>query len=329
MAKPKEGILLESGTDEVEILEFVIQGQGFGVNVMKIQAIEQYDARRVTKLPTQNAAVAGMFMFRDHTIPMIDLGQELQVDALGGSDEEVDPESNEQKRIVLVTQFNRMTNAFLVDGVRRIHRVNWSDINPLSPMIAEHSSEFTGSVDIDGREILIVDMEKISGDYFPTEDLLDLREEHFEHPQQDKRPETKIFLVEDSTTTRNLITGVLQRGEYTNVEIFENGKDAHDEITRLKKQADEKGRPITDYVNLVITDIEMPQMDGLTLCHHIKFALGLEDLPVIMYSSLMKEQMTSKCEDCKADAYITKPQCGKLVHMVDRICLDKEKNVTL
>jgi two-component system chemotaxis response regulator CheV len=328
MAKPKEGILLESGTDEVEILEFTIQGQGFGVNVMKIQAIEQYDAKRVTKLPTQNPAVAGMFLFRDHTIPMIDLGEELQVQSLPDSDaEQVDPE--QQKRIVLVTQFNRMTNAFLVDGVRRIHRVNWADINPLSPMLSEHSSEFTGSVDIDGREILIVDMEKISGDYFPTEDLLDLREEHFEHPQQDKRPETKIFLVEDSSTTRNLITGVLGRGQYTNVEIFENGKDAHDEISRLKAKAAEEGKSITDYVSLVITDIEMPQMDGLTLCHHIKFALGLDDLPVILYSSLMKEQMTSKCEDCKADAYITKPQCGKLVHMVDRICLDKEKNVTL
>jgi two-component system chemotaxis response regulator CheV len=327
MAKPKEGILLESGTDEVEILEFTLQGQGFGVNVMKIQAIEQYDPKRVTTLPTQNPAVAGMFMFRDHTIPMIDLGEELQVDTLSSGEPQAQGE--EQKRIVLVTQFNRMTNAFLVDGVRRIHRVNWSDINPLSPMLVEHSSEFTGSVDIDGREILIVDMEKISGDYFSTEELLDLREEHFEHPKQDKRPQTKIFLVEDSQTTRSLITGVLERGEYTDVEIFENGKDAHDEITRLKARAADEGKSITDYVNLVITDIEMPQMDGLTLCHHIKFALGLEELPVILYSSLMKEQMTSKCEDCKADAYITKPQCGKLVHMVDRICLDKEKNVRL
>ncbi len=326
MAKSKDGILLESGTDEVEILEFLLGKQSFGVNVMKIQAIEQYDAARITRLPTQNASVAGMFLFRDHTIPLIDLGAVLDIP---DADRATKDENGVDKRIVLVTQFNRMTNAFLVDGVIRIHRVNWSDITPMNGVLADCSAEFTGSVYIEKREVLIVDMEKISGDFFPTEDLLDLREGHFEHPKQEQRPNVKIFLVEDSPTTRTLITGVLSKGDYTNVRIFDNGKEAHEEITTLKSTAAQEGKDICDYVNLVITDIEMPQMDGLTLCHHIKFALGLDELPVIMYSSLMKEQMSSKCRDCKADAYITKPQCGKLVEMVDRICLDKEKNVTV
>lgn len=325
MAKAKDGILLESGTDEVEILEFVLGNQGFGVNVLKIQAIEQYDPERVTELPLGNPSIAGMFLFRNRTIPLIDLGVELGMRSPWAMEEpqegaDVEPE----KRIVLITQFNRMTNAFLVDGVRRIHRVMWEDICPLSPVLTEHSSEFTGSLSIEDHEVLIVDMEKISGDFFESKDLLDLGDgEVLHHPREQERPSIKIMMVEDSSTTRAFISGVLEKGNYTNLLVFDNGREAHKAIEKMKADADEQGKDITEFVNLVITDIEMPQMDGLTLCHHIKFALGLEDLPVILYSSLLKDRMTQRAKDVKATAYITKPQCVKLVEMVDCLCIDK------
>jgi two-component system chemotaxis response regulator CheV len=322
-----DGILLESGTDEVEILEFVLGGQGFGVNVMKIQAIEQYDPKRVTRLPVQNGAIAGMFLFRNHTIPLIDLSAELgiQTGVSSGDHEQDVLENGQDGRVVLVTQFNSLTNAFLVDGVRRIHRVMWEKVSPLSSMLAGYAKEFTGSVWIEDREVLIVDMEKISGDYFPADEMLDLggpEGEHLKHPRQDDRPNVRILLAEDSSTVRQMILGVLEKGGYTNVTVFENGKEAYDALEKIKTDAQQGGPSVTDAVNLVITDIEMPKMDGLTLCHHIKHRLAMNDVRVVMYSSLMKEQMASKCNDVKADAYITKPQCVRLVQMLDALCIE-------
>ena len=191
-------------------------------------------------------------------------------------------------------------------------------------MIKGGACAFTGSVNIEDHETLIVDMESISEKYFPAQGLLDLKHEKFSHSLQHERPNIKIMLVEDSKTVRRVICNVLARGDYTNIMTFDNGKLAYDALQEFIETARAAGESITKFVDIVITDIEMPQMDGLTLCHHIKFRHNQADLPVVLYSSLRRDQMLNKCKDVKADAYIPKPDCVRLVKMVDSICLDKK-----
>ena len=320
-----DGILLESGTDELEILEFTLRGHIFGVNVLKIQSIEQFDESKLTAIPTATPANPGVFLFRDSTIPMIDLGEELCMEAEPDGNSALDAEQEKRNAVVLVTQFNSMVIAFRVDSATRIHRVHWGDISPMAEVFDRGgTSAFTGSVNIDENEILIVDMESISEKYFPAQGLLDLTHEKFSHSLQHERPNIKIMLVEDSKTVRRVICDVLARGEYTNVTTFDNGRLAYDAIVDFIETANTAGEPLSKFVDIIITDIEMPQMDGLTLCHHIKFRHNLSDLPVVLYSSLRRDQMLNKCKDVKADAYIPKPDCVRLVKMVDSICLDKK-----
>ncbi|MBN2684249.1 MAG: chemotaxis protein CheW [Pontiellaceae bacterium] len=321
----KDAILLESGTDELEVLEFALRGNIFGVNVLKIQSIEQFDESKLTKLPTGTPANPGVFLFRNNTIPMIDLSEELGLQ--GEDSKKIDSGIGQEKRnaVVLVTQFNSMMIAFRVDSAIRIHRVRWGDICPMAEIFDQGGAcAFTGSVNIEDHETLIVDMESISEKYFPTQGLLDLVHEEFSHSLQHERPNVKIMLVEDSKTVRRVICDVLARGDYTDVTTFDNGKLAYDALVDLIETAHAAGDPISKYADIIITDIEMPQMDGLTLCHHVKFRHNLADLPVVLYSSLRRDQMINKCKDVKADAYIPKPDCVRLVKMVDCICLDKK-----
>ena len=317
-------VLLESGTDELEVLEFILRGQIFGVNVLKIESIEQFTESKLTRLPSGTPANPGVFLFRKKTIPMIDLSEEL---CLHEIDEKSDFGDGQAKRnaVVLVTQFNSMVIAFRVDSASRIHRVRWSDITPMADIFdRDGGCAFTGSVNIDEHETLIVDMESICEKYFPAQGLLDLSHEVFTHVLQHERPDIKIMLVEDSRTVQRVICNVLARGNYTRVQTCNNGKLAYDMLLEYIETARAAGDPISKFVDIVITDIEMPQMDGLTLCHHIKFRHNQADLPVVLYSSLRRDQMLNKCKDVKADAYIPKPDCVRLVKMVDSICLDKK-----
>lgn len=321
----KDSILLESGTDELEVLEFSLHGNIFGVNVLKIQSIEQFDESKLTEIPSGTPASPGLFLFRDNTIPLIDLNEELSIEA--ECKEESEASSGQEKRnaVVLVTQFNSMMIAFRVDVAIRIHRVRWADISPMADIFDQGGfCAFTGSVNIEDHETLIVDMERIADKYFPAQGLLDLVPEKFSHSLQHERPNIKIMLVEDSKTVRRVICNVLDHGNYTNVTTYDNGKIAYDALVKFIESAQAAGEPLSTFVDIVITDIEMPQMDGLTLCHHIKFRHNQTDLPVVLYSSLRRDQMLNKCKDVKADAYIPKPDCVRLVKMLDSICLDKK-----
>ena len=161
MAAKKDGILLESGTNEVEILEFLLDGQSFGVNVAKIQAIVQFDAKNLTVIPLSPPSLAGMLLFRDRTIPLLDLKNVLGI--MSTSTWGMEGDGEEENRIVLVMEFNGLTSAAIIDGVNRIHRISWEDLKPLNPLLNDCTEEYTGTVTLNGRDILILDLEKIVG----------------------------------------------------------------------------------------------------------------------------------------------------------------------
>jgi len=310
----KQEILLESGTNEMELLEFLIGRQSFGVNVAKVQAIVCYDSSTVTKVATSPPAMVGMMLHRGHTIPLIDLAHAL--DMKSGTEQE----SNDQQ-IVIVTEFNNTVNSFLVDGVNRIHRLCWDSFVPISNIISNCSASVVGSVNIDDTEVMVVDLEHILSEIFPRMAVGGLTNKAGDAAKKGKRQDIRIFLAEDSKTIRDNITRILSEAGYNNIQAFENGQNAYDMLVKLRDQGKAEETGNDGLPTLTITDIEMPQLDGLTLCKRIKNDPALNKIPVIMFSSLINDKMILKCKEVGADNYITKPDMNKLVSMIDEMCL--------
>jgi two-component system chemotaxis response regulator CheV len=348
----RDGILLESGTNEVEVLEFELDGQGFGVNVLKVQAIEQFAIDRVTEVQLAHEAVIGGYLYRDGVVTLVDLGRALGVtDADASVLDPADAQAVEEAvaaagpvadaipasaqddgatgalaaaeavdtRIVLILEFNERTTGFLVSGVNRIHRISWDAISALSPFLAQVESKFTGSLNIDGREVLVVDMERILGEILPSagaEFLIEGAEAGVDGPRD--RASVPVVLAEDSVTIRSLLATELERGGYTDVETHDNGESCYLALRERVERARAEGRSPDEAVGVLVSDIEMPRMDGMTLCRKAKQELGLTDVPVVLFSSLINEQIARKCESVGADAYISKPRFNELLAVVDQ-----------
>ena len=301
-------ILLDTGTNEVEILEFMLGEQSFGINVAKVMQIIAYDESKLTAVPEENRALLGVLLWQRKTIPLIHLSL-----ALNRQDH-----SLPDRPIVLVTRFNEVTNGFLVSNVNKIHRVNWDQITPISQIISDHSSNITSSVNIEGQDILLVDFEYLVASLFPGV-RMDHNLEDAHIGKESNRQDMKIVFAEDSAFIRGNVSTLLCKVGYNQVTAFENGLEAFDHINKLRKEAEAANRPIKEYIDLVITDIEMPKMDGLTLCRKIKHELNLPELPVALFSSLIDEQMVIKCQEVDADAYTCKPKISELVNLLDTL----------
>ena len=308
----KQEILLETGTNEMEIIEFYLGTQSFGINVHKLKEIITFDQDALTVIPGSGDGMLGTLLLRGNTIPLIDLKAHI-------SQKEDDLEGD-VRRVVLVCEFNDRVNGFKIDGVNQIHRVSWEDVQPMASFIDQYRPRFTGSVNIDGREILIVDLEHIVAE-FDSEANLDYEAGLHAAEMQEKMPHTrermKLMLAEDSALIRNGIEKVLKGSNYTDLQIFVDGQQCYNKILEIRQQVVD-GEPLGDMLNLLISDIEMPQMDGLTLCKKIKDDPLLRDVKVVMFSSLINEQMAAKCDQVGADGYATKPQIPYLVEMMDK-----------
>lgn len=306
----KQDILLETGTNEVEVAEFMLCNQNFGVNVAKIREFIPFEGITVSKLPGRHPSVAGVFILRGRSIPLVNLDQHLELNC----DEKV------ENQVVVVTEFNNMTTAFVADFINRIHRVSWSEFKPLNAMLAANATCVVGSVNIEDHEVLILDLEHIIGEIFP-ESIINYDEAAFaEKPKVENREQAKIFFAEDSAIIRTQVGKILTSVGYEQLTVFENGQMAYDAILALKRQADEEGKDVSQYIDLMLTDIEMPQMDGLALCRHIKKDLGMK-VPVVVFSSLINEQMALKCERVGAEAYTAKPETERLIELLDQYAL--------
>ncbi len=303
-------ILLESGTNELEIVEFYIDevtDEGgsyrsyFGVNVAKV--LEIIRKPKVTEMPnTPHPAVKGTFNLRSRIIPLIDLSVWLDK-----------PMVKADAPKVIVSEFNKVTNAFLVSGVTRIHRLSWEQVEPPSGYVASFSgNSFTGVVKFEDRIVLLLDMEKIIWDLNPA---LAMREEPEAEAKVVSTPEYgyRALVVDDSNSIRKMIVATLLRDGYEVMQDV-NGQQAWDRLLTIKKACAEEGKDILEVVNLVVTDIEMPAMDGHNLCKRIKDDTILRDIPVILFSSLINDKLFHKGESVGADDQITKPEMASLTH---------------
>ena len=307
----RQEILLETGTNEVEILEFILRGQSFGVIVAKIKQIVQFDPEKRNGVPEAPPAMMGVYLHRDGTIPLIDLGNALHMA----------DKNRDDKPLVMICEFNGVVCGFYIDGVRRIHRLSWTDIQPMNEMLAKQSSCIISSVNIDKSEVLIVDLEHIISLMGIVQGPAVLDEPV---STDTTTREMRIILAEDSNFIRHQMLQILRAGGYSQVMDFPNGQAAYEAISGHIQKAAEEKRPVTDFFNFVITDIEMPQMDGLTLCRLIKENSASAGVPVAIYSSLINEQMEIKCKQVGADYHLCKPQLADLMAMI-RKHLNEEK----
>lgn len=296
-------ILLENGTNELEVLEFTINGNHYGINVAKIREILPY--QKVTPVPNSHRSIEGIFMPRETMISVINLPRELNL-------KENDNTNND---MMIVTNFNNLNIAFHVHTVIGIHRVSWSDIiKPDKTINTKDSSIATGIIKINGKIIIILDFEKIVSDINPDTSLkVSEIDEMF---GERKRNESPILIAEDSALLSQLIIDSLHKAGYVNVIKNDNGQEAWDKLLELKAAGN-----VLDKVKCIITDIEMPLMDGHRLTHLIKSDDVLADIPVVIFSSLVNEDMRRKGEALGADAQLSKPEIGNLVKIIDNLIL--------
>ncbi|MDP4160589.1 MAG: chemotaxis protein [Bacillota bacterium] len=287
----KEPILLESGINQLEILIFKVGDSVLGVNVAKVERIIPYQP--ITEVPNSNANVKGVINHRGRVIPVLDL-----ITALNQTCAKPFVE-----RLLIVILINNTDFAVEVSSVTGIRRLSWSDIEtPSSILLSNHETPITGIVKTNQDDmILMLDLEKLLADIDPS---LALKECHETEGLEGK----KLVVVEDSTFLLKVVNESLLKGGAI-VEKFSNGKDALDYLQTCS----------IDEVYCVITDIEMPIMDGLTLTKQLKSDAKLKEIPVILFSSIVNEALKHKCLSVGADAQITKPEIDKLIELIRTI----------
>jgi len=294
-------ILLESGTNELEIMEFTVGGELFGINIAKIREIMR--AQETKRMPNSHNFVEGIFKQRGEVITVIDLAKCLNIERT----------ENKSHDIFILTHFNKLNFAFRVESVVGIDRVSWEDIKkPDKVIYSGEDSVATAIAEYKDRLITILDFEKIIADISPeTSITLDRLDELGDRVESQK----KILVAEDSMMLSNLIIGFLHKSGYKNTVKFNNGKEAWNYLTEAK----ESGLPISNYVSCIVSDIEMPLMDGHRLTKLIKTDDELKHIPVILFSSLISDELRIKGQEVGADEQITKPEIVELVNIIDRL----------
>ena len=227
----------------------------------------------------------------------------------------------EGKGLFFITNFNNLNTAFHVDEVLGIHRVSWEEINtPDSTISAEDSGVSTGVIKFDGHLVVILDFEKIVSNINPETGLKVSDMDGYVQNEEKDRALSPLVIAEDSPLLSKLIVDCLKKAGYTNLHVFPNGKEAWDYLC----EENAAGKVQND-VHCIITDIEMPQMDGHRLTKLVKESEKMKPIPVIIFSSLINDDIRRKGESVGADAQLTKPEIGKLVEAVDSLVDKYEK----
>lgn len=293
--------LLEHGTNELELLEFTIGENHYGINVAKVREILLYHP--VTPVPNTHPCVEGIFMPREDMITVIDLKGCLGMEASDRSD---------KAGLLIITNFNQLNVAFHVETVIGIHRVSWADIIlPGAALSDVEHGVATGVIKLGEKLLVILDFEKIVAKISP-ETSLKMSDVDALGPRN--RSEVPIMIVEDSVLLRNMLSDCMKAAGYVNLETCSNGREAWERLERYKKE-----NSVDEKVALVITDIEMPIMDGHRLTKLMKEDETLRHVPVVIFSSMVSPEMRRKGNLLGVDAQLSKPDIGLLIEQVDAL----------
>lgn len=284
-----------AGHNRLELLLFRLAGrQRFGINVFKVQEVIQCPA--LTQLPGSHPVVRGIANMRGKTITVMDLSQ-----SIGGP-----PLESIDGRFVIITEYNRRTQGFLVGSVDRIVNMNWGDILP-PPKGAAKGSYMTAVTRVDDELVEIIDVEKVLSEIVgATQDISEgvIEEDAIDETQH-------VLIADDSSVARNQVKRVLDRlGVMTTV--CNDGKQALDQL----KAWSEEGKNVPGFLALVISDVEMPVMDGYTLTTEIRKDPALANLHIILHTSLSGVFNQSMIEKVGADAFLAKYEPDELARVV-------------
>ena len=300
MEKEKTGILLESGTNEMEIMEFTIEGNLYGINVAKVREIMM--SAPVHAMPHSHPAVEGIFKPRDLVITVVDLPMYL-------ARHEV-PKG--EKDLFIVTNFNKMYIAFRVHTVVGISRISWKDIQkPDNTVSGGPDGVATGIAQCGDDLVTILDFERIVAEIAPETTIQMSEVDALGKRSRSIQP---IWVAEDSILLSRMIQEALNKAGYTNLRMFPNGAELWEAAQEWKGAEDQ-----AEHVALIITDLEMPQMDGHRLTKLLKSTDELKDIPVIIFSSLITEEMYIKGKQLGADEQLSKPEIGHLIGVIDHL----------
>lgn len=300
-------ILLESGTNEMEIMQFTIFDNLYGINVAKVREIMMSET--VKPMPHTHPAVEGIFKPRDAVLTVVDLPYYL-------TGEHSSPDS---RNLFIVTNFNKMFIAFRVHSVVGISRISWTDIQkPDKTISGGEEGVATGIAQCDDNLVTVLDFEKIVAEIAPETSIQMKEIEDMGNRENSNYP---VLVAEDSILLSHMIQKALSKAGYTNVKMFANGQELWDYIEPLASDQ----AALQDRVALIITDIEMPTMDGHRLTKLIKSNNVLRNIPVIIFSSLVTEEMRIKGKQLGADEQLSKPEIGHLVEVMDTLLARKRQ----
>lgn len=280
---------------------FEIGSSVFGINVLKVREI--INAVDVTAIPNSHEHVEGIIRLREQVLPVVNLAKVLHLE----------PSSNPKQDKLIIAELNQLQVAFRVHHVSRIHRISWEKIEKPSELSTGQQAYANGIIHLDDRLSILLDFEKVVAEINPksTVHVADLAV-----LGSRERSEKRIIVAEDSAVLRQLLRDTLVEAGYGNVQFFENGKEAWEYLEQVFK-----GKK-NDQVDLVITDIEMPQMDGHHLTEKIKTNSVLKDIPVVVFSSLISADLFHKGEAVGANAQVTKPEIVTLVKKMDALLVE-------
>jgi two-component system chemotaxis response regulator CheV len=297
-------ILLDAGTNELEVLVFRLGAGWYGVNVAKVREVIR--PQTTAKAPKQHPSVIGMFDIRGSVVPLIDLAKHIGITPAG-----------EAEKRVIITEFNGLRTGFLVDGVEQIHRMSWQRVKPApevnnlttGSLTQQQISTVTGLIELGERLVLLIDFESVA-DAIVMQDKLHLAS--VPNARQVDRAGSKVILAEDSGFMRQVIRKIFAESGYQQLHVVSNGEEAWNALQTLGES-----------VRCVISDIEMPRMDGLALCRSIKNEARFKHIPVVLFSSLISEDNLKKGTQVGADVQIAKPELAKMVEAVDIVLTGK------
>lgn len=306
LEEDKRGILLESGTNEIEVMEFTIHNSLYGINVAKVKEI--LVSEPVKPMPHSHPAVEGIFKPRDAVLTVVDLPKYLT-----GVEDEKKP-----KDLFIITEFNKMNIAFRVHTVVGISRISWRDIQkPDKTVSGGEEGVATGIAQCGPDLVTILDFERIVAEIAPETTI---QMEEIDRLGHRDRNGTAIVVAEDSVLLSKMIETALHKAGYINTRMFPNGQELWNFLSGLR--GDEY---MDDLVSLIITDIEMPQMDGHRLTKLVKDDKDFKHIPLIIFSSLITEEMRIKGKELGADEQMSKPEIGHLVQVIDHLLAVKKR----
>ncbi len=277
-----------AGSNKMEILLFSLgTRETFGINVFKVREVTRTPT--ITRTPNMPPGVEGVISLRGNIIPVISLAKFISIG---------DP-SAAGVATMMVTEYSRRTQGFLVHDVDRIVRVDWDKVKAPETILAGHDGLITAITELpDGKLVSILDVEQILANAFGEEPVPELE-------KVDSDREHHVFFVDDSMVARKEISQVLDKlgVKYNQAN---NGFEGWERLKGMASRAQAEGRSLSESVSVILVDAEMPEMDGYVLTRNIKTDTRFDGIPVVMHSSLSSEANRAMGKSVGVDAYVAK-----------------------